>query len=65
MMEGMNSTTIYSKNFCKCHNVPQSNNNKKDSNSVNKCISVSMHMQSYIEMSMFKYVLDFQNNFVH
>jgi hypothetical protein len=28
MMEGVNSTTIYSKNFCKCHNVlPQFNNN--------------------------------------
>jgi hypothetical protein len=22
MMEGMNSTMIYCKNFCKCHNVP-------------------------------------------
>jgi hypothetical protein len=22
MMEGMNSTIIYCKNFCKCHNVP-------------------------------------------
>jgi hypothetical protein len=23
---GVNSTTIYCKNFCKCHNVPQQNN---------------------------------------
>jgi hypothetical protein len=22
MMEGVNSTMIYCKNFCKCHNVP-------------------------------------------
>jgi hypothetical protein len=22
MMEGVNSTIIYYKNFCKCHNVP-------------------------------------------
>jgi hypothetical protein len=28
MMEGVNSTMIYCKNFCKCHNVPQHNNNK-------------------------------------
>jgi hypothetical protein len=26
MMEGVNSTTIYHKNFYKCHNVPQYNN---------------------------------------
>jgi hypothetical protein len=29
MMEGVNSTMIYCKNFCKCHNVPPDNNNKK------------------------------------
>jgi hypothetical protein len=22
MMEGVNSTLVYGKNFCKCHNVP-------------------------------------------
>jgi hypothetical protein len=27
MMEGMNLTMIYCRNFCKCHNVPQHNNN--------------------------------------
>jgi hypothetical protein len=27
MMEEVNSTMIYFKNFCKCHNVPQYNNN--------------------------------------
>jgi hypothetical protein len=26
-MEGVNSTMIYCKNFCKCHIVPQYNNN--------------------------------------
>jgi hypothetical protein len=30
MMERVNSTTIYCKNFCKCHNVPQYNNNNND-----------------------------------
>jgi hypothetical protein len=25
--EGVTSTTIYWKNYCKCHNVPQYNNN--------------------------------------
>jgi hypothetical protein len=25
-MEGVNSTMIYCKHFCKCHNVPQYNN---------------------------------------
>jgi hypothetical protein len=27
MMEGVNATMIYRKNFCKCHNVLQYNNN--------------------------------------
>jgi hypothetical protein len=27
MMEGVNSTMIYGKNFCKCHMYPQYNNN--------------------------------------
>jgi hypothetical protein len=27
MMEGLSSTKIYYENFCKCHNVPQYNNN--------------------------------------
>jgi hypothetical protein len=26
-MEGVNSAVIYYKNFCKCHSVPQKNNN--------------------------------------
>jgi hypothetical protein len=26
MMERVNSTVIYSKSFCKCHSVPQYNN---------------------------------------
>jgi hypothetical protein len=26
---GINSTMIHYKNFCKCHNVPPANNNKK------------------------------------
>jgi hypothetical protein len=33
MLEGMNSTKIYGiccKNFCKCHNAPRLNNNKKN-----------------------------------
>jgi hypothetical protein len=29
MVEGVNSTVIYCKNFCECHNVPPTNNNKK------------------------------------
>jgi hypothetical protein len=28
MMDGVNSTITSCKNFCKCHNVPQYNNNK-------------------------------------
>jgi hypothetical protein len=28
MMEGVNSTMIYCKNFCKCHYVPQYNSKK-------------------------------------
>jgi hypothetical protein len=33
---GVNSTMIYCKNFCRCHSVPQYNNNmtKKDSTSL-------------------------------
>jgi hypothetical protein len=27
MMEGVNSTKIYCKDICKCHSVPQYNNN--------------------------------------
>jgi hypothetical protein len=29
MMEGVNSTMIYCKTFCKCNNIPKQNNNKK------------------------------------
>jgi hypothetical protein len=29
MMEGVNSTVIYCKNFCKCHSVPPSTIRKK------------------------------------
>jgi hypothetical protein len=29
MMEEVNSAMMYYKNFCKCHNVPQYNNNMK------------------------------------
>jgi hypothetical protein len=29
VVEGMNSTMIYYKNFCKCHIESQHNNNKK------------------------------------
>jgi hypothetical protein len=28
MMEVVNSSMIYCKNFCKCHNVPQHSNKK-------------------------------------
>jgi hypothetical protein len=30
MMEGVNLTMIYCKNFCKCQNVPQYNNNNNN-----------------------------------
>jgi hypothetical protein len=30
MMEGVNSTMIYYKNFCKCHNISQHNSNFKN-----------------------------------
>jgi hypothetical protein len=30
--EGMNSTMIYYKNFCKCHHVPWYNNNNNNKN---------------------------------
>jgi hypothetical protein len=29
MMEGVNSTMIYCKNFCKCHNVPSAQERKE------------------------------------
>jgi hypothetical protein len=29
--EGVNSTMIHCKKFCKCHNIPQYNNKKKSS----------------------------------
>jgi hypothetical protein len=47
MMEGINSTMIYRKNFYKSHNVPQHNSNKKEpmedrSKRVNTPLSFSM-----------------------
>jgi hypothetical protein len=35
MMEGVNSTMIYCKNFCKCHNVPWYKNNIIKTNKTN------------------------------
>jgi hypothetical protein len=41
MMEGVNLTMMYCDNFCKCHIVPQYNNNKKLYKDDKKCFKVN------------------------
>jgi hypothetical protein len=51
MMEGVNSTMIYSKNFCKCHN----NNNiilKKKAILKTECIANEKSVNSYVFLSI-------------
>jgi hypothetical protein len=41
MMEGVSSSLIYCKNFCKCHNVNQYNNKMIKNKTNKKCIVAS------------------------
>jgi hypothetical protein len=48
MMEGVNSTMIYCKNFCTCHNVPQYNNNNNNTEKA-RCLFLTTFLFQYIK----------------
>jgi hypothetical protein len=45
IMEGVNSTKIYCKNFCKCHNVPLHYTNNRVIKMKDKIIKVSLFLE--------------------
>jgi hypothetical protein len=48
MMEGVNSSMIYCRNFCKCHNVPRVQ--QKKSFFLNICLHVSFLLSKKIRV---------------